>query len=743
MTSQQRPAAELMLVGKLLGEEKQLVLALWQERLKDLPLPPERPLAQRLTVRADGLLALDLRQTKVADLAPLRGMPLGRLDCSGSREIIDLDPLRDMPLRELRLEATGIYQIAPIASLRQLEELSLAQTRVTNLDPLRGLPLRILDLGQLEMPDLDALAGLRLEELDLSGGRVTELAPLHGMPLRRLTLDGVAAADLSPLEGMPLESLSLRSNLLGDLSFVRNAPLKELFLGPASAENLRTAAQLPALETLLLPRDFIARDEGSAEAVAELKKHRALRQVGIETGNARSDLQGSAEFWREWEQKAELLRQLLALDSDIKAKIVVLPDRTWGVTVENSRRTSSSPVQALDFLREAPITKLLIENVRLKDLNSLRGLPLRLLGVRETPISDLGPLAGMPLEELEIGKTEVTDLSPLRGLRLKRLCLEGTAVADLSPLRGMPLEDLWLGGTKIADLTALQAMPLRALHLDECVNIVSLSPLLAITTLEQLRLPPNAEVIEQLKTLPRLRFLSFEYDGRARRPRHSVEEFWNRGSDGHEQALTLHQRFAEAEQQIRRRIKDGQSVDRPLDDFRLAVLALARGDRAAYREVCAETRRRFCPENAARTLLVCTLADDSGISPEDLQPMIAAASAQLSRPGWHMERLACALAAYRVGGISEARRLMALLFSDLNTPYRFVIAGRAIEALAWGKTGDSEHRRGACDEAAAAIRRMKSGAQDPGYWQDWLFAELLTIEAEALIGKATEENRMK
>jgi eukaryotic-like serine/threonine-protein kinase len=64
MQQQQRPAAELMPVARLLGEEKKLLLDYWLARLKDLPISAEKPLEKRLTVRDDGRLALDLSGTK-------------------------------------------------------------------------------------------------------------------------------------------------------------------------------------------------------------------------------------------------------------------------------------------------------------------------------------------------------------------------------------------------------------------------------------------------------------------------------------------------------------------------------------------------------------------------------------------------------------------------------------------------------------------------------------------------------
>jgi len=74
MTQEQRSAAEMLKAGRLLGKENDLLLSYWLERLKDLPIPPENPLKQRLTISKEGELALDLSNTEMGDLEPLRGI---------------------------------------------------------------------------------------------------------------------------------------------------------------------------------------------------------------------------------------------------------------------------------------------------------------------------------------------------------------------------------------------------------------------------------------------------------------------------------------------------------------------------------------------------------------------------------------------------------------------------------------------------------------------------------------------
>src|SRR5262249_6322978 len=96
------------------------------------------------------LKELRLDGTNVEDLSPLQGLPLTSLNLFGCHHLNgDLRPLKDMPLKKLSLassSANRIIDIGPLASLKELTELSLYNTQVKNLTPLQGLPLQNLSI---------------------------------------------------------------------------------------------------------------------------------------------------------------------------------------------------------------------------------------------------------------------------------------------------------------------------------------------------------------------------------------------------------------------------------------------------------------------------------------------------------------------------------------------------------------------------------------------------------------------
>ncbi len=132
------------------------------------------------------LKELDLKNTRVSDLTPLKGLPnLKKLELQFSK-VTDLTPLKGLPnLRFLALGNTKVSDLTPLKGMPNLQCLYLQNTKVTDLTPLKGLAeLRILNLENTNVTDLTPLKGLPvLMQLNLRNTNVTDLTPLKGMPI--------------------------------------------------------------------------------------------------------------------------------------------------------------------------------------------------------------------------------------------------------------------------------------------------------------------------------------------------------------------------------------------------------------------------------------------------------------------------------------------------------------------------------------------------------------------------------
>ena len=93
-----------------------------------------------------------------------------------------------------------------------------------DLSPLRGMPLRRLDISHSRVADLSPLRGMPLRELHMNRAPVQDLAALKGLPLRVIGMLDVPVRDLRPLAGcMTLESIAVSTNGL-DISCLRALP---------------------------------------------------------------------------------------------------------------------------------------------------------------------------------------------------------------------------------------------------------------------------------------------------------------------------------------------------------------------------------------------------------------------------------------------------------------------------------------------------------------------------------------
>ena len=88
-----------------------------------------------------------------------------------------------------------------------LAEVNLFGTRVSDLTPLAGAPLRMLWLNETPVESIAALRGAPLVSLTLHKTRVRDLSPLEGSRIQRLHVGETPVDDLSPLAKLNLTRL--------------------------------------------------------------------------------------------------------------------------------------------------------------------------------------------------------------------------------------------------------------------------------------------------------------------------------------------------------------------------------------------------------------------------------------------------------------------------------------------------------------------------------------------------------
>lgn len=173
------------------------------------------------------LMGLDISETQISDLKPLKGLQLRQLFLEKT-PVVDLTPLRGMPLQNLALSDTPVSDLSGLEGA-PLVELRAVNTRIGDLAPLAKCPIQNLWLTGSPVEGIAALKGMPLVTLTLHRTKVKDLSPLAGSSLQRLHIGETPVEDLSPMKGLSLTRLVFTpANIKTGLDVAKTLPLQEI-----------------------------------------------------------------------------------------------------------------------------------------------------------------------------------------------------------------------------------------------------------------------------------------------------------------------------------------------------------------------------------------------------------------------------------------------------------------------------------------------------------------------------------
>ncbi len=189
-------------------------------------------------VDGDHISSVSLDSSHVADITPLSVFTrLYGLTCAG------------------RNHSGQITDLSPLANLKSLVSLSLTFNQITDLTPLRDLPIPYLDLTGNPITDLAPLAGKPIVSLSLAGcTNLVELSPIKGAPLSGLlNIAGSGIRDVTPLRDSKVENVGLMDYQF-DPNIVCGWPLKAInfqqTIEKVPREKLLRLKEIKTLETI-------------------------------------------------------------------------------------------------------------------------------------------------------------------------------------------------------------------------------------------------------------------------------------------------------------------------------------------------------------------------------------------------------------------------------------------------------------------------------------------------------------
>jgi len=438
-----------------------------------------------------------------------------------------------------------------------------------------------LSLQNQPLRDVSFLKNSPISRLDLGGCQVSDLTPLRDLPLEYFNGSVNPISDLSPFRGKQIKTLFLLGTKVSDLSPLKTLPLKELYLDScAGVTTVADLAEISTLEKLTVPTQAVN--------TQELRKLPKLQRLGFRLTDSIPYVPETTaeEFWKDY----GAISQLAA--AGVKFTMNFQEDRSLSLTINEPTFSDLSLIKGgnisrlvldhtsvsdLTVLADLPLTSLHLDSTPVSDLTPLGGLGLRSLSLRQTKVTDLSVLRRAPLcstlESLWLYRTKVTDFSPIAACTaLTTFDATDTSFAELEPLRGRHLREAYIASTKVRDLTILSGMPLQTVFFNS-TDVTDVTPLLKCPTLKSLIVPGEAQEIEALRQLPLLSRISYHYDEKIPGPSTTAAEFWKDLSQG---AWRTALRDAGIKPKLLKRESDG-TWELRLSDVSIADLTILQG----------------------------------------------------------------------------------------------------------------------------------------------------------------------
>jgi hypothetical protein len=154
-------------------------------------------------IKGLGIKRLQLNgNPQLENLAPLKGMPLEYLSIEGTG-VSDLSALSGTPLKTLNCSRTRVKSLRPLANA-PLATLWMNETKIDNLDGMPGMRLNNLRASSTELKDLTPLSGMPLQVVDCNHTHIGSIEPLRGMKdLAALSVAETKVTNLNPLLTLP------------------------------------------------------------------------------------------------------------------------------------------------------------------------------------------------------------------------------------------------------------------------------------------------------------------------------------------------------------------------------------------------------------------------------------------------------------------------------------------------------------------------------------------------------------
>jgi len=368
-------------------------------------------------------------------IAQVQAMPAEEQIEAVSKKLVELNPgfdgvvtgvggkrtpkIENNVVTEFGVSTNDVTDISPVRALVGMKRFQCSprtsQSKISDLSPLKGLPLLYLNCADTNVSDLSSLQGMPLTHLYCSSTRVSDLSLFSGTPLITLDCHTTPLSTLLPLEHCKrLVSLNVKATKVTPAAV---AALQK------ALPNCKIDWDDPAKGTTLQPTTsskLFIHDPAFPQWMDQVKAMPAEEQIKV------------------------VSKKLMELNPGFDGTLTnfdgqgtpaIENGEVLGIGLSTESVTDLSPLRSLQRLESLNCNNGTSGfQTQLSDLTPLTGLRLTNLRINNTQVSDLAPLQGMPISTLICYFSSVQNLTPLTGMPLTRIVCRTNAIADLSPL---------------------------------------------------------------------------------------------------------------------------------------------------------------------------------------------------------------------------------------------------------------------------------------------------------------------
>jgi len=476
------------------GEEDNVIVDYVLKKIINLKLKKEdlnAPVTKEELAVIGDIKSSGLDEDELWKLEYLEGLQyatnLTSLDLNGVR-VTDLEPIKGLPhLSELCIN--GSYQ----GDNQQFKGEKSPLKDITSVGEMEQLT--ILRIIGTQLKDIIPISNLKnLQQLDLMNNEISNISFLKDVPIAsQLYLRGNCIGDFSPVKGKEaFNSVGLdgqRVTVVPEMTEFANPLInsdEEYIVLPGNENVVNTGDNNEILKILQMPAegDDIKIEYGSTTDPSTLS-------VDVSKLNVIKDpiLRKSINLYRNKKYKESRSANQAVLKEDL----MVLSELDLDFITEDERKEIKD-ITGLENLLNA--TKLSLKGTSVENLDPIKNLtklesiflggsyydgktPNSYLAYNNTklrsPLKDVSPLAGLKnLKSIWINDSQVADISPLANLKkLNSVYLMRNKIENVECLKDVPIEyNLFLQGNCIGDFSFLKGKNSLKIYIGQNVNII-------------------------------------------------------------------------------------------------------------------------------------------------------------------------------------------------------------------------------------------------------------------------------